>query len=109
MSAKELGIILEFHGNEEKEYAVVSRIDSENAPALKEGDIIVRVDKKYYRPAEVETLLGDSSMAKKKLGWTPKISIEEMISEMVSFDLNNAKKIKLLQEHGLEKDITTKE
>ena len=99
-TAKELGVTIEFKNKDENEVGIVTHIDGDKATSLKEGDIIVRVDPRYYRPAEVETLLGDSSMAKEKLGWEPKISIEEMISEMVDEDLSNAKSRKLLKDHG---------
>jgi len=99
-TAKELGVTIEFKNKDENEVGIVTNIDGDKATSLKEGDIIVRVDPRYYRPAEVETLLGDSSMAKEKLGWEPKISIKEMISEMVDEDLSNAKSRKLLKDHG---------
>lgn len=99
-SAKELGITLRFEGEGEKEIAVVEKIEGTNAPALKVGDVIVRVDPRYFRPAEVETLLGDPSNAKEKLGWTPEITVQEMCSEMVAEDLKVAKRHALLKEHG---------
>ena len=99
-SAKELGISLEFSGEGEQEIATVSAIAGENAPALKIGDVIVRVDPRYFRPAEVETLLGDPSNAKNRLGWTPEITVEEMCSEMVAEDLNKAKQNVLLEKYG---------
>jgi GDPmannose 4,6-dehydratase len=99
-SAKELGIYLEFIGEDEKEHAVVTRIDGDKALALKEGDIIVRIDPRYYRPSEVETLLGDPTNAKNKLGWVPEISMEDMIGEMVTTDLKIAQSIRLLKDHG---------
>ena len=67
---------------------------------LKAGDVIVRVDPRYYRPAEVETLMGDPSKAKEKLGWVPKITVEEMCAEMVKYDLDKAKQYALLKAHG---------
>ena len=99
-SAKELGITLKFEGEGEKEIAVVEKIEGNNAPALKVGDVIVRVDPRYFRPAEVETLLGDPTNAKQKLGWTPEITVQEMCSEMVAEDLKVAKRHALLKEHG---------
>ena len=66
------------------------------------GDTIVRVDPKYFRPAEVETLLGDPTNAKNKLGWTPEITVEEMCAEMVQSDLQKAKQHALLKEHGFD-------
>jgi GDPmannose 4,6-dehydratase len=64
------------------------------------GDVIVRIDPHYYRPTEVETLLGDPTKAKDKLGWTPQISLDEMITEMVEHDLNQARQHALLHKHG---------
>jgi GDPmannose 4,6-dehydratase len=99
-SAAELGVELVFEGEGEKERAVVAKITGNNAPGLKEGDVIVRVDPRYFRPAEVETLLGDPSNAKTKLGWVPEINVRDMCSEMVRCDLREAKRIKLLRDHG---------
>lgn len=100
LAAKELGIKLKFSGDGEKEIATVSSISGEHCPALSVGDVIVRVDPRYYRPAEVETLLGDPTKAKDKLGWIPNISVEEMCSEMVLHDLNKAKSNALLQKYS---------
>jgi len=99
-SAAELGVELAFEGEGEQERAVVAKITGNNAPGLKEGDVIVRVDPRYFRPAEVETLLGDPSSAKTKLGWVPEITVRDMCSEMVECDLREAKRIKLLRDHG---------
>jgi GDPmannose 4,6-dehydratase len=99
-SAEELGIELEFTGSGENEKAIVMKISGDNAPALKVGDVIVKVDSRYFRPSEVETLLGDPVKAKTKLGWTPEITVQDMCSEMVIADLQEAKRIKLLKEHG---------
>lgn len=102
LSAKELGITLRFEGEGAEEVAIVDAIEGENANALKVGDTIVRVDPKYFRPAEVETLLGDPTNAKNKLGWTPEITVEEMCAEMVQNDLQKAKQHALLKEHGFD-------
>jgi len=99
-SAAELGIELEFKGEGESEHAIVTKLIGDNAPALKLGDVIVKVDSRYFRPAEVETLLGDPSNAKNKLGWVPEITVQDMCAEMVQADLEEAKRIKLLKEHG---------
>lgn len=99
-SAKELGITLKFEGKAEQEKGIVAAISGDKAPALKVGDVIVQVDPRYYRPTEVETLLGDPSKAKAKLGWTPEVTLDEMITEMVSHDLDVAKQHVLLKEHG---------
>ncbi|MHA7855899.1 GDP-mannose 4,6-dehydratase [Marinobacter shengliensis] len=101
-SAKELGITLRFEGQGVEEVAVIEAIDGDSAPALSEGDVVVRVDPRYFRPAEVETLLGDPTKAKEKLGWTPEITTQEMCAEMVADDLRTAKRHALLKHHGYE-------
>ena len=100
LSAKEIGIELEFTGEGVNEIATVKSISGNNARALKVGDVIVRVDPRYFRPAEVETLLGDPTKAKQKLGWEPQITVEEMCAEMVQNDLSKAKQHALLKSHG---------
>jgi GDPmannose 4,6-dehydratase len=105
MSAAEVGVTLEFKGEGVDEYAEVVAVEGDNAPAVKVGDVIVRVDPKYFRPAEVETLLGDPSKAKEKLGWTPEITVEEMCAEMVQNDLTNAKQHALLKKHGYDVSV----
>ena len=99
-SAAELGIELDFEGKGENEKAIVTKIVGHDAPGLKVGDVIIKVDSRYFRPAEVETLLGDPSNAKAKLGWTPEITVQDMCAEMVKSDLKEAKRIKLLKDHG---------
>ena len=99
-SAKQLGITLKFEGKAENEKAIVAAIEGDKAPALKVGDVIVQVDPRYYRPTEVETLLGDPSKAKAKLGWVPEITLDQMIVEMVANDLDQAKQHALLKNHG---------
>ena len=106
MSSEELGIEIEFVGSELEEKGIIKKILDASATNLKVGDVIVRVDPRYFRPTEVETLLGDSKKAKEKLGWFPEISIKEMIREMVFHDLNHAKQHCLLQSHGF--DVSTK-
>ena len=100
LSARELGIELEFSGTGVEEFATVKSINGDNAPALNIGDVIVRVDPRYFRPAEVETLLGDPTNAKLKLGWIPEITVEEMCAEMMASDLEKAKQHALLKTHG---------
>ena len=102
MSARELGIELEFKGSGLKEIGIVKSINGDKATKVKVGQEIVKVNPKYFRPAEVETLLGDASKAKKLLGWEPEISLQEMCSEMVANDLNIAQKNSLLRDHGYE-------
>ena len=99
-SAQELGITLRFEGQGVNEVAVVDRLEGDHAPALKAGDVVVRVDTRYFRPTEVETLLGDPSKAKRNLGWTPEISVQEMCKEMVASDLEDAKRHRLLKANG---------
>lgn len=105
-SSAELGVTLRFEGTGVDEVAVVAAIEGNKAPALKVGDTVVRVDPRYFRPTEVETLLGDPSKAKAKLGWVPEITVKEMCTEMVTSDLENAKKIAILKEHGYKPSIS---
>jgi len=99
-SAAQLGITLRFEGAAEKEIAIVAKIVGDKAPAIHVGDVIVKIDPQYYRPTEVETLLGDPSKAKQQLGWVPEITLDQMIAEMVTHDLNAAKQLALLKQHG---------
>jgi GDPmannose 4,6-dehydratase len=101
-SAAELGITLRFEGHGTEERGIVEQILGNKAPALKPGDIIVRVDPRYFRPAEVDTLLGDPAKAKAKLGWTPEITAQQMCAEMVAQDLHVAQRHALLKKHGYE-------
>ncbi|CUH51522.1 GDP-mannose 4,6-dehydratase [Shimia marina] len=105
-SAQELGVTLEFTGSGTEEIATVAAIEGDNAPALKVGDVIMRIDPRYFRPAEVETLLGDPANAKQKLGWEPEITVQEMCAEMVREDLQVAKRHALLKEHGMEVPVS---
>ena len=108
-SARALGIELEFSGVGVGEIATVSAIYGQDAPGVKVGDVLVRVSARYFRPAEVETLLGDPSNAREKLGWTPKTTAEEMCAEMVAADLAEAQRVKLLRDHGHEVSIATED
>jgi len=103
-SAQELGISLRFEGQGLEEKAVVASVTGPQAPALKVGDVVVRIDPRYFRPTEVETLLGDPSKAKQKLGWVPEVTVQTMCAEMMAEDLAQAKKNALLKQHGY--DIT---
>jgi GDPmannose 4,6-dehydratase len=105
-SAQELGITLRFEGKGVDEKALVASIEGGNAPGLKVGDVIVQIDPRYFRPTEVETLLGDPSKAKQKLGWTPEITVQEMCAEMVREDLEQATKAALLKKHGYKISIS---
>lgn len=100
MSAKEAGIAIEFSGEGEYEVATVVQVNKNIAPGVEVGDVIVEVDPRYFRPAEVETLLGDPTKAKEKLGWEPEITVEQMCAEMVAHDLGKAKQHALLKKHG---------
>ena len=99
-TAADLGISLRFEGEGVDELGIVDSISGSNAPAVKPGDVVVAVDPRYFRPAEVETLLGDPSKAKELLGWEPETSAREMCTEMVAEDLRIAKRHALLKEHG---------
>ena len=105
-SAQQLGITLRFEGTGIDEIGIVDAIEGENAPALEPGDVILRIDPRYFRPAEVETLLGDPSKAKEKLGWEPHITVQEMCAEMVTEDLKTAKRHALLKQHGMDMPVS---
>lgn len=105
-AAREVGVELEFQGIGLKEVGKVKSIIGDKAPCISVGDIIVKVDPKYFRPAEVETLLGDPSNAKEKLGWEPLTNVREMCSEMVLQDLKEAKKQAFLRSNGYTSDIS---
>jgi len=105
-SAAELGIKLEFSGRGVDEFGTVVSVDQTKAPSINIGDVIIRVDPRYFRPAEVDTLLGDPSKAREKLGWVPKISAREMCAEMVANDLLEAKRASLLNEKGIGKPVS---
>ncbi|MBS3964771.1 MAG: GDP-mannose 4,6-dehydratase [Methylomonas sp.] len=99
-SAHELGISLRFEGQGVAEQAVVQAVRGDKAPAVKVGDVLVRIDPRYFRPTEVETLLGDPTKAKEKLGWVPEITVQQMCAEMVAEDLKAAQRHALLKAHG---------
>ncbi|GBG03766.1 GDP-mannose 4,6-dehydratase [Azospira sp. I13] len=105
-SAQELGITLRFEGQGVEERGIVEAVAGDKAPAVKVGDVLVRVDPRYFRPAEVETLLGDPSKAKNKLGWVPEITVQEMCAEMVAADLKAAQRHALLKAHGHEVPVS---
>ncbi len=105
-TAAELGITLSFKGQGVEECAVVEGNVGDNAPAVKPGDVVMRIDPRYFRPAEVETLLGDPSKAKQKLGWVPEFTTQEMCAEMVASDLKAARRHRLLRENGLELPVS---
>ncbi|CAM5525495.1 GDP-mannose 4,6-dehydratase [Frigidibacter albus] len=105
-AASDLGITLEFTGSAVEEIATVTAVEGDLAPNVKVGDVIMRIDPRYFRPAEVETLLGDPSKAKQKLGWVPEITAREMCREMVEADHKSARRHALLKSHGLELPVS---
>lgn len=105
-SAQELGITLKFSGEGVNETATVAAIQGDKAPGLKVGDVVVKIDPRYFRPTEVETLLGDPSKAKQKLGWMPEITVQEMCQEMVAHDLAQAKQHALLKANGFNVNVS---
>ncbi len=105
-SAEELGITLKFAGEGVNETATVVAIQGDKAPCVKVGDVIVKIDPRYFRPTEVDTLLGDPSKAKAKLDWTPEITVQQMCTEMVAADLEEAKKLSLLKNHGYQFNVS---
>ncbi|NMH60182.1 GDP-mannose 4,6-dehydratase [Alteromonas ponticola] len=100
LAANEAGLSIEFTGEGIDEVAKITKVNNSEITNVNVGDVIVRVDPRYFRPAEVETLLGDPSLAKEMLGWEPEITVEEMCSEMVKSDLDRAKRHALLKKHG---------
>ncbi len=104
-TAKELGITLEFTGKGLGEIGTVVDVQGDKAPAVKVGDVLIDVNPRFFRPTEVETLLGDPTYAKEKLGWIPEISLQEMVKEMVETDLHNSKRHVLLKENGYDLPI----
>jgi len=106
LSAKYAGVELEFSGEDLAEIATATSVDKDRAPGISVGDVIVGVDPRYFRPAEVETLLGDPTKAKEKLGWVPEITVEEMCAEMVAADLDQARRHALLKESGYDVSVS---
>jgi len=109
-TAEELGFTLRFEGTGVDEKAFVERVlDAAKAPALKPGDCVLAVDARYFRPAEVETLLGDPAKAKRQLGWEPRITAREMCTEMAAEDLKLARRAALLRAHGHEAPLASEQ
>ena len=108
-SAKEVGISITWQGIGIDEKGIVAAIVGDEAPSVKVGDTIVSVDAKYFRPAEVETLLGDPTKAKEKLGWVPETSFQEMVVEMIQHDLRIAKQHALLKSHGYDVSLSNED
>jgi GDPmannose 4,6-dehydratase len=105
-AAQELGITLAFRGTGVDEIATVDAIEGDSAPGLSVGDVAMRIDPRYFRPTEVETLLGDPTKAKEKLGWVPQITAQQMCAEMVREDLKTARRHALLKDHGYDFPIS---
>ena len=105
-AANALGIDIEFKGKGLDEIGVVAHVSGDLAPMVSLGQEIVRIDPRYFRPAEVETLLGDPSKAKIELGWEPQITAQEMCKSMVEEDHKAARRLALLREHDLELPIS---
>jgi GDPmannose 4,6-dehydratase len=106
-TAEELGLRLRFDGSGSDEVAIVEAVISDAAPSVKVGQVVMRIDQRYFRPSEVDTLLGDPSKAKAKLGWSPQITAREMCAEMVAEDLKAARRHRLLLSNGLELPFST--
>jgi GDPmannose 4,6-dehydratase len=98
-AARELGVEIAFSGAGEREVGVVAKVNGSRAKC-KVGDTVVRIDPRYFRPTEVETLLGDPSKARRKLGWTPQTSFDTLVREMVDTDYNGAKRDSLIKQAG---------
>jgi GDPmannose 4,6-dehydratase len=105
-TAEALGVTMRFEGTGVDEIAVVDSVSGDLAPALKPGQVVVRVDPRYFRPAEVETLLGDPALARDLLGWAPTIGIRELVSEMTAADHSEARQLALLKQHGFDVPVT---
>ena len=105
-TANALGIDLEFKGSGFDEVGVVAGISGDLAPKISVGQEIVKIDPRYFRPAEVETLLGDATRAKIELGWEPQITAQEMCIEMVEEDHKAARRNALLKEHNVQIPIS---
>jgi GDPmannose 4,6-dehydratase len=99
LAAHELGITITFSGNGESEIGTISNLQGEHA-SCNVGDVIVKVDPRYYRPTEVESLLGDPTKAKRKLGWSPSTTVQELVSEMILADYAEAQRDSLVKNAG---------
>jgi GDPmannose 4,6-dehydratase len=106
VAARELGIEIAWHGSGVNEHGIISSMIGEKCAGASIGQTIVAVDPQYFRPTEVETLLGDASKARERLGWTPQTSFEDMVQEMVAHDLDTARRHKLLKSHGYDVAIS---
>ena len=109
MSSKELGLILRFEGEGMHEIGIVDKKNGDKAPFINPGDVIIKIDPRYYRPAEVETLLGDASKAKDELGWIPEVEVNELCHEMMTYDLDKARQLALLKNSGYQVNSRSEE
>jgi GDPmannose 4,6-dehydratase len=100
LAARELGIAIAWQGEGVKERGVIASIEGDKAPGVAVGQPIVAIDPQYFRPTEVDTLLGDPGKAHRRLGWEPRTSFEAMVQEMVACDLDTARCHRLLASHG---------
>lgn len=105
-AGRELGLTIEFSGGGIDEIGTVTAKEKELTPAIRVGDVIVRIDPRYFRPAEVETLLGDPTKAKERLGWVPEVTAQVMCAEMVAEDYKCSRRVKLLKDHGLQLPVS---
>jgi GDPmannose 4,6-dehydratase len=105
-AAEDLGVTLRFEGSGVEEVGIVDAVSGSVETSLRSGDVIVRVDPRYFRPAEVESLLGDASAAREALGWVPQVTARELCTEMVTADLDTARRHALLKAHGYAPSIT---
>ena len=105
-SAAQRGITLRFEGQGVDETGTVIAVIGDKAPSVAVGDVLVKIDPRYFRPTEVETLLGDPTKAKEKLGWVPEITLDQMIEEMVAHDLDQARRHSLLKQHGYDVSVS---
>lgn len=105
-AAEDIGMILRFEGEGLKERGIVESVTGDKAHGVKPGSVVVQIDPRYFRPAEVETLLGDPTKARELLGWVPEISAREMCREMVMHDLAHAQKYALLKQHGFDVNVS---
>jgi GDPmannose 4,6-dehydratase len=100
LAARELGIELDWQGDGVHERGIAVFADAERAPGVRPGQPIIAIDPQYFRPTEVDTLLGDPGKARDRLGWEPRTSFAAMVQEMVAHDLEVARRHKLLASHG---------
>ena len=106
-AAEDLGVAIRFEGAGVEEVGIVDSVSGTVETSLRTGDVIVRVDRRYFRPAEVESLLGDATAARDALGWTPEVTARELCTEMVTADLDTARRHALLKAHGYAPSIST--